>query len=229
MTEKYARVSAQTLRRLPKYDGFMRKMLSEGRKTISCTRIAHEFHLDPTQVRKDIASTGTVGRPRIGFDIRDTIEAIETFLGWNNTNDAFLIGAGSLGAALIGYEGLARHGVEIVAAFDNDIMKIGTEIRGKKILAMEKLFDLVPRMHVQIAILAVPAKAAQDVANQAVLAGVRAIWNLTTVWLDVPETIIVENVDLSSSMAVLSSRLAYAMDMDRKMKEEQDASRIVMH
>ena len=108
-------------------------------------------------------------------------------------------------------------------------MKIGTEIRGKKILAMEKLFDLVPRMHIQIAILAVPAKVAQDVANQAVLAGVRAIWNLTTVWLDVPETIIVENVDLSASMAVLSSRLAHAMDLDRKMKEEQDASRIVMH
>ncbi len=203
--------SKPTLKRLPKFYQYLTKLRAAGRSNISCTEIAREFRLDPTQVRKDLAITGSVGRPRIGFDVVTTLKSIESYLGWDNANDAFLVGAGHLGAALLGYEGFAQNGVNILAAFDCDPAKIGTTIHDKPVYDMEKLFDLASRMHIQIGVLTVPGGAAQEVANMMVLAGIKAIWNLTPVWLDVPDEIIVENVELSASLSVLSSRLAEAL------------------
>lgn len=202
------RCSKQTLRRLPAYHRLLKRMATTGRENVSCTRIARELHLDPTQVRKDLAVTGAVGRPRVGFRVDEALGAIEEFLGWNNANDAVLVGAGALGAALIGYPGFARHGLRILAAFDADSAKVGKEIRGCPVYGVDRLYDLVDRLKVRVGVLTVPAEAAQDVADQMILAGIEGIWNLTPAWLDVPESIVVENVELSASLAVLSSRLA---------------------
>jgi redox-sensing transcriptional repressor len=129
-------------------------------------------------------------------------------LGWNNTKDAFLVGAGSLGSALLGYEGFKEFNLNILSGFDIDPAKIGTQIHGKEIFPLKKLPQLIKRMHVLIGVLAVPAMAAQEVADMMVLAGMRAIWNYTPVQLRVPDTVIVEDVKLAASLAVLSSRLA---------------------
>jgi redox-sensing transcriptional repressor len=203
--------SRPTLRRLPMYHSYLGKLAAKGRENVSCTRMAGELHLDPTQVRKDLSVTGAVGRPRVGFEVGSTIQAIENFLGWNNTNDAFLIGAGNLGSAILGYEGFRKHGVNIIAAFDTDPAKIGRPIHGREVYQLDRMVDLASRMNVLIGVLAVPAAAAQDVANLMVLSGIRAIWNLTPAWLDVPEGIIIEDVELSASLAVLSGRLADAL------------------
>jgi len=206
--ENIQHASKPTLRRLPVYHTYLTRLSKTGRENVSCTRIAGELHLDPTQVRKDLAITGSVGRPRVGFEVEGTLRCIEDFLGWNNTNDAFLAGAGNLGSAILGYEGFHRHGLKVLAAFDTDPAKIGTEIHGRPVYELDRMVDLGQRMNVRIGILAVPAEHAQDVASLMVLSGVRAIWNLTPVWLDLPEGIIAENVELSASLAVLSSRLA---------------------
>ena len=161
-----------------------------------------------TQVRKDLAVTGIVGKPKVGYSVPQLIEAIQEFLGWNNTTDAFLVGAGSLGRALLGYTGFRDYGLNIVAAFDVDPAKIGLDIHGREVLPLDKLHDLALRMHVLIGVLTVPAAAAQDVATFMVLSGIRAIWNYTPVKLEVPESVVVEDVKLVSSLAVLSSRLA---------------------
>ncbi len=107
-----------TLRRLPPYYQFLKELQHHHQGPISCTRIAEAFKLDPTQVRKDIAATGIVGKPRVGYEIGELIKAIEDFMGWSNVTDAFLAGAGNLGSALLGYEGFADYGLNIVAAFD---------------------------------------------------------------------------------------------------------------
>jgi redox-sensing transcriptional repressor len=203
--------SRPTLRRLPVYHSYLVKLMQKGRENVSCTRMAGELHLDPTQVRKDLSVTGAVGRPRVGFEVGSTLEAIENFLGWNNTNEAFLVGAGNLGSAILGYEGFRRHGVNILAAFDTDPAKIGTRIHGREVYELDRMVDLAGRMNVLIGVLTTPADAAQDAVNLMVLSGIRAIWNLTPVWLDVPEGIIIEDVELSASLAVLSGRLADAL------------------
>ena len=197
-----------SVRRLPTYLRFLMTLKAAGREVVSCTHIGDELGVGSIQVRKDLAVTGIVGKPKVGYSVTQLICAIEDFLGWNNTSDTVLVGAGSLGAALLGYGGFKEFGLNLVAGFDVDPAKIGTQIHGREIFALERLHDLVPRMHVLIGVLTVPASVAQDTANYMILSGLRAIWNYTPVKLDVPESVIVEDVKLSASLAVLSSRLA---------------------
>jgi redox-sensing transcriptional repressor len=200
-----------SVRRLPNYLRLLYELQARGRDVVSCTHIADELGVISVQVRKDLAITGIVGKPKVGYQIPDLIAAIENFLGWNNTKDAFLIGAGSLGAALLGYEGFKEFNLNILAGFDVDPKKVGTQIHGKDIFPIKKLADLAKRMHVLVGIITVPAAEAQDVADVLVTAGMRAIWNYTSVKLRVPENVIVEDVKLAASLAVLSSRLAESM------------------
>jgi redox-sensing transcriptional repressor len=195
------------VRRLPSYLRFLYTLKARQREVVSCTHISDELGLTSIQVRKDLAFTGIVGRPKIGYLVSDLIDSIERFLGWKNTKDAFVIGAGSMGSALLGYEGFREYGLNLVAAFDNNPDKIGTKIHDKEVFPLDKLYDLANRMHVMIGVLTVPAKAAQDTANLMVLSGMRAIWNYTPVKLEVPSNVTVEDVRLSASLAVLSSQL----------------------
>ena len=200
-----------SVRRLPSYLRLLNELQARGRDVVSCTHIADDLGLVSVQVRKDLAITGIVGKPKIGYQIPELMAAIETFLGWNNVKDAFLIGAGSLGAALLGYEGFKEFHLNVLAGFDVDPAKIGTQIHGKDIFPMERLPNLVKRMHVLIGILAVPAVAAQNAADIMVRSGMRAIWNYTSVQLRVPDIVVVEDVKLAASLAVLSSRLAESL------------------
>ena len=207
IAEQYKKVAQPTIRRLPSYLGILHSLRKQGIEVVSGTVIAEKMLCAPIQIRKDLAVTGIIGRPRIGFDVNDTIEAIETFLGWNNSNDAFLIGAGSLGTALLGYGGFFNHNLNIIAAFDSDKVKIGKVIHGKKVLGIEKLSNLASRMHVHMAILTVPSSVAQTITDMLISCNVQGIWNFTAVKLVVPDTVVVQNEDLSSGLAVLCTRL----------------------
>ena len=182
-------------------------MKSTGEQYASGAVVARELQLDPIVVRKDMAITGVTGRPRLGFPVEELIVAIESFLGWTNTTDALLCGVGSLGRALLRYEGFKQHGLRIVAAFDTDPEKINQRERGVQIFKLEKMPALIKRMHLQLGILTVPADAAQMVAEMMVESGIRGIWNFTPEKLVLPERIVIQRVDLASSLAVLSHRL----------------------
>lgn len=196
-----------TLKRLPLYLRLLRTMKEEGEEYASGTVVAKELGLDPIVVRKDLAITGAVGRPRLGFPMDEIIQAIEEFLGWSNTSDAILVGVGNLGAALLGYKGIEQHGMRIVAAFDSDPEIIGTTVNGKQVLDVKKMPELVKRMHIQIGVMTVTASVAQGVADMMIEGGIRAIWNFTPTSLDVPDHVIVQREELASSLAVLSHRL----------------------
>lgn len=197
-----------SVRRLPMYLRYLRQVAEEGRQVVSCTHIADHLNLTSIQVRKDLALTEIVGRPKVGYEVVALIRAIEEFLGWNNTHEAFLIGVGDLGRALLGYDGFRECGLEIVAAFDTAVSKVGTAVHGKQVLSMDMLTDLVQRMHINIGVLTVPATVAQSVADLMIISGMRAIWNFTPTRLHVPESIVVEDVRLSGSFAVLAKRLS---------------------
>ena len=211
-TERPRTVPEPTLKRLPLYHRFLKDLLQRERLSVSCTDIGEDLKLDPTQVRKDLEAAGISGRPRIGYATAAVVDGIEQFLGWKKVSEAFLVGAGSMGSALLGYRKFEQCGLKIVAAFDSDPAKIGRKIHGKHVLALEKLADLAQRMHVLIGIITVPAEQAQAVAELLVEGGARAIWNFAPVRLRVPEHIIVHNEDLYCSLASLSQKLAQALE-----------------
>jgi len=208
-------VPEPTLRRLPLYYRLLKQLRDGGRTGISCTMIGTELKLDPTQIRKDIEMTGTVGRPKVGYDLNELLCAIERFLGWDTTTEAFLVGAGSLGEALMGYPGFAECGLNIVAAFDVDPNKCHRVIHGKHVRHISKLPNLMRRMRVRFGIITVPASEAQHAADLLVEGGVLAIWNFAPAKIQVPERIIVTNEDLYCSLAVLSQK------MTRKLAESR--------
>jgi redox-sensing transcriptional repressor len=211
LTTEVNGIPVPTLRRLPSYLQFIRQLASTGRDVVSCTHIADHLRLDATLVRKDLQTTGIVGKPKVGYYIPALIEAIEHLLGWDNATDAFLVGAGNLGAALLGYEGFREHGLNIVAAFDVNPQKVGLTLHDKQVLHLDHFADLTARMHIHIGIITVPEQYAQEVADLMVLSGIKAIWNFAPTDVRVPPEIIIENVRLSASLAVLSPRLAAAL------------------
>jgi redox-sensing transcriptional repressor len=200
-----------SVRRLPMYLRVLKAMLEEGRAAVSCTMIAADLRADPTQVRKDLAITGIVGKPKVGYETALLIDSIEEFLGWNNSTDAFLVGVGSLGTAILGHREFANLGLNIVAAFDASPSKVGRRVHGHEIMAMDRLRGLARRMHIHIGVLTVPADAAQKVAGLMADSGIIAVWNFTPTRLDLPGDMIVERADLSSSLAALTSRLRGAV------------------
>jgi redox-sensing transcriptional repressor len=204
-----------TLRRLPEYHRLLQQWESAQVAFVSCTTIARALDLEPTQVRKDIEITGIVGRPKVGYPLRGLIRCIEDFLGWNSTKEAFLVGAGSLGSALLGYERFRQIGFDIIAAFDTDDSKVGIEIHGKQVLPLDQLPDLARRMHIALGVIATPAVAAQQVADLMVEGGIRAIWNFAPAHLRVPAHVILQNEDLYHSLAALSFKLEQRMQAER--------------
>ncbi|MFW5826937.1 MAG: redox-sensing transcriptional repressor Rex [Alkalispirochaeta sp.] len=199
--------SLPTIKRLPSYLHVVEAAAREGRSFISGTVIAEELELEAIQVRKDLAVTGIIGKPRIGFPVNELIEAINRFLDWNQVHNAVLVGSGHLGSALMGYAEFPRHGMHIVAAFDPDPAKIGQVINGVPIYSLDELTDQIRHHQVDMAILTVPSPHAQAVADLLVQCGIKAIWNFTNVKIKVPDDVVVQKEDLSSGYAVLSVKM----------------------
>ena len=199
--------SLPTIRRLPSYLHVIENANREGQEFISGTVIAEELDLEPIQVRKDLAITGIVGRPRVGFPVAQLIEAIYGFLYWNQDHRAIVIGAGNLATALMGYSEFPRRGLSLVAAFDVDPVKVGQSINGTPVYFLDEIGRRLPALRSSLAILTVPSASAQAVAERIIQAGITAIWNFTNVKLKVPPGVILQKEDLSSGYAVLSVKI----------------------
>ncbi len=204
---EFRTASVPTIKRLPSYLHVIENAAAEGREYISGTLIAEELDLEPIQVRKDLAVTGIVGKPRIGFPVAELVTAINTFLDWNRRHAAVLVGAGHLGSALMGYAEFPRHGLYIAAAFDADPAKIGSQINGVTVHDLDEFSTFMRGSDIGLAVLTVPSEEAQRVADKLVDAGITAIWNFTNEKIKVPAHVIVQKEDLSSGYAVLSVKL----------------------
>ena len=198
---------APSVRRLPSYLHIIRQAERGRDFYISGTVIAQELNLEPIQVRKDLAITGIVGKPKKGYPVEELIKAIERYLGWDQNHDAVLVGAGNLGSALMGYQEFQRHGLRMVAAFDTDPQKVGGQVHGVPVRSMENLEEGIKEIKAEIAILTVPSPFAQSTAETLVRAGITSIWNFTNTKLKVPDDIIVQREDLSSGYALLSVQM----------------------
>ncbi|HOJ43593.1 MAG TPA: redox-sensing transcriptional repressor Rex [Syntrophorhabdaceae bacterium] len=204
-----------TLRRLPIYYQYLKKLHNEKKlEFISATQMGSDLNITPIQIKKDIEVTEVTGKPKLGYSVSELIKRIEDFLGWNNVTDAFLVGVGNLGSALLGYNGFKEYGLNIIAGFDDDENKVGREIGGKMVFHVNKLPGMVKRMGIKIGILTVPAIYAQEVTDMMIKAGIRAIWNFTHIKLNVPQNIIVQHENLAASLVVLSKKLEIMLKSD---------------
>ena len=207
-------ISKSVLKRLPIYLGYL-KSLPKGTATyISATALANALGMGEVQVRKDLAQVSDGGRPKIGYLRESLIEDINQFLGYDNTTDAVLVGAGKLGQALLGYSGFDDYGLNILAAFDISVQNPQT-VDGKAYLPMEDLKDFCYDNKILMGIITVPAASAQQVCDKMIDSGIKAIWNFAPVHLDVPEHILVQNENMATSLAVLS------MHLQAQMKEKK--------
>ncbi len=199
-------ISKSVLKRLPVYLNYLRGMSDDSSPFISATALANALGMGEVQVRKDLASVSDGGRPKVGYLREKLIDDIEQFLGYDNNTDAVLIGAGKLGQALCDYTGFAAYGLNILAAFDAAPSVAATD-SGKQVLNIQQLNTFCRANKVRMGIITVPASEAQQVCDQLIASGIRAIWNFAPVHLEVPEHILVQNEDMATSLAVLSMHL----------------------
>lgn len=192
-----------SIRRLPSYLHLIKQVRAEGYEFISGTVIAQELNLEPIQVRKDLAITGIIGKPKRGYPVTPLIAAIEHFLSWDTAKKAIIVGAGNLATALTGYGEFRYHGLNFVAAFDNAPEKIGKDIHGVPVYPVDKMAEKVQGHDVSLAILTVPSTYAQETADIIVSAGIKSIWNFTNAKLKLPDDVVYQQEDLTSGYAML--------------------------
>ena len=197
-----AKISKATLGRLPAYLQFLRDQ--NGTEYISAAAIAKGLRLGEVQVRKDLAASCGGGRPKVGYRTEELKQSLEEILGTHEAIPVVIIGAGRLGQALLGYNGFAEYGLEILAAFDTDESKTQLHVGGKPVLHVSEFGRFCEENHVQIAALTVPAASAQTAADLAVRSGIRAVWNFAPYRISVPEGTVLQQENLALSLAHLN-------------------------
>ena len=213
-------ISKSTLKRLPIYLSYLKSIPADGAVYISATALAAGLDMGEVQVRKDLALVSNGGRPKVGYHRQSLIQDIEDFLGYTNTNDAVLVGAGKLGRALLSYSGFAEYGLNILAAFDTNDALIGTSKSGKPIMHMSRLEEFCKMNKIRIGIITVPAEYAQEVCDRLIASGIQAIWNFAPKHLDVSSDIIVQSENMAAGLAVLSKHLSEQMEKGKELLEK---------
>lgn len=199
-------ISKSVLKRLPGYLTYLKSISNSVSPYISATALAAALGMGEVQVRKDLAMVSDGGRPKVGYLRERLIDDIEQFLGYDNTTDAVLIGAGKLGQALCGYSGFNAYGLNIVAAFDSHPFSSHTQ-EGTPIYSMDQLQGFCKANKILMGIITVPARYAQDVCDQLIECGIKAVWSFAASHLEVPEGILVQYENMATSLAVLSMHL----------------------
>jgi len=189
-------LSDKVINRLTLYHNILIEYIEKGINNITSLQIGALLKIDASQVRKDVKMLDNIGVCKVGYSVKALRKSIEEILGVGKAKEAIIVGAGNLGTALARYDNFAPYGLNILALFDNDPLKIGMSTNGKEIFHTSKLPDLIKRLNVQIAILTVPRQFAQDVANLLVHSGIKYIWNFSPSILEIPDDVQVWNENL---------------------------------
>jgi redox-sensing transcriptional repressor len=205
---KVQKIPEMTIRRLSLYTRCLVQLEEDGIKTISSPALAERFNLNSAQVRKDLAYFGEFGVRGIGYYVSGLKAELQKILNLDREWQVALVGYGNLGSALFRYKGFAKQGFRISAIFDDDPAKAGRTVDAVPILPTTDLAREVKARNLQIAIVAVPAEAAQGVTDKLVAAGVRGILNFAPSRIKTGKDVRLKNVDLSIELETLSFYLA---------------------
>lgn len=196
-----------TLRRLPWYLAYVKMLDSKHEEYVSSTQIAKRLNVDASQIAKDLSFLNIKGKTRIGYEVHPLTKALNEYLGFKHRHNAFLIGAGSLGSALMRDLGLMQYGLNIVAGFDIDPAIVGRNVGDIPIYDFAELAARQRATGVSIAIIAVPSANAQEVADTLVESNIKAIWNFTPYRIKVPRNIVLQNTSIYSDLAIMYNRM----------------------
>ncbi|MEO8206800.1 MAG: redox-sensing transcriptional repressor Rex [Chthoniobacterales bacterium] len=197
-------IPRKTVYRLSVYHRCLERMVAGEDGRVSSDTLAKIAGVKPTQLRKDLACFGHFGKRGIGYDAQTLRARLSEVLGTTRLQPVILIGAGNLGMALLGYQGFAKEGFEIIGAFDAQPERVDMKAPGIPVFSMEELQPFIKKNNVKMAILAVPGHVAQEVCNQLVEVGVQAVLNFAPIILQVPEHTVVNNVNLAIELENLS-------------------------
>ena len=200
-------ISEATVRRLSNYYRVLEEVAAEGRRMISSHLLAEREGITSAQVRKDLSSFGSFGRRGLGYHVEHLRDEIRALLGLDRRWRACVVGAGHIGAALLGYRGFADQGFDIVAVFDADPARIGRTVEG---IAVRPVSQISAREAYEIGVIATPARAAQEVADLLVAAGVQGILNFAPRMVRVPAGVALRTVDMTMEFESLSYALTHA-------------------
>jgi redox-sensing transcriptional repressor len=203
------KIPEATISRLNLYLRLLKDLYRENQDTtISSRQLANELGINPHQVRKDLSYFGQFGRRGIGYKVKDLIKDITGILGLDKEWNICLCGLGNLGSALISYKGFKKEGLNVVAVFEKDPVKLKKKAGKVAIFPTEKIESIIKTKNIEIGIIAVPAEAAQEIADNLINAGIKAILNFAPVKLSVPkEKVKLRNVDLSIELINLTQFL----------------------
>ncbi len=202
-----AKLPRPAVGRLSLYFRELHRLADQGRSHINSKELGALVDVSPAVVRRDISSVGTIGRRGVGYPIDKLTEQIGLVLGSGLQWQVILVGVGSLGDALLRYRGFERLGFRLVAAFDSDPRKIGTQIGGVSVWNAETMAGKLAELSPDLAILAVPADQAVGVASDLVAGGISGILNFAPTTLRLPGATAIVNVDLASEL----QRLAFSV------------------
>ena len=197
-------IPRKTIYRLSIYLRCLQRLKGNAIRTVSSDALAKAAGVKSTQLRKDLTYFGQFGTRGLGYDVEQLAAMITNLLGTKSLQPVILVGVGNLGLALLSYRGFEQEGFEIVAAFDQEAGRRRNKSITQPIHAMEELAGFIQQRAVRMAILTVPGTAAQAVTNQLVEAGITGILNFAPIVLQVPEDVIVNNVNLAIELENLS-------------------------
>ncbi len=195
-----ASLPGKTVERLSEYRRTLLSCLAENRNFIFSHDLAARLHITAVQVRRDLMLIGYTSVHRKGYDVKELIETISRIIDSGEGMNVAIIGIGNLGRALAAYFKGKRSKLNLVASFDNDSQKINKVISGVKCYPYDELEKTVAELRIEIAILTVPADFAKEIAEELVRAGIKGILNFTTVPLNVPSDVYLEEYDMITSI-----------------------------
>lgn len=196
-----------TLRRLPWYLAYVEILQRRKVKHVSSTTISKALSVDASQIAKDLSFINVRGRTRIGYEVDELADALSAFLGFSRSHKAYVLGVGSLGKALIRDSGLSNYGLEIVAGFDVNPDTVARTDLGVPLYDLNRIYDVMQQTPAEIAILCVPVDVAQESADIAISAGVKAIWNFTPYRVKVADGVVMANTSIYAHLALIFNRL----------------------
>jgi redox-sensing transcriptional repressor len=202
-----AGLSAFSVERLYSYYLLAQRSKDQGQSHISSRELAQYLLIGDTQVRKDMAAIGVVGKPKRGYEIDATITALRESMGLNQVHHAVICGCGRLGRALLEYSRFGDFGFKVVGAFDTNEELIGSDIAGTRVLPVDHMEKVIEIFSVEIGILTVNVWAAQPLCDRMVKCGIRAIWNFAPIHLRAPENVLVRHEDFAGTLTVISHYL----------------------
>jgi len=181
--------------RLPIYLRALQRLAEKGVHNTSSQELGEMIGISAAQIRKDISQFGEFGKQGTGYSVPFLIERLQNILKVNRVWDVIIVGMGDMGHALARYNGFVNRGFQVTMLFDNDPAKIGQKVNDLEILSTDTLVEKIKQHRIKIAMLTVPASAAQEVADLLVKAGIKAILNYAPIHLSVPKDVQVQNID----------------------------------